>query len=448
MKLGHTPPTRLVQAQKISAQLIQSVELLQLGQAELEGFLAVQAESNPFLEVRLPGAAGRMAATPGGESREMEAVADGPRLADHLRSQLGSRFRDPGDRRVALEIIGSIDEDGYLRRDLPDIAEAAGAAVARVEAILREVQRMDPPGIAARDLAECLRLQLADRGWLTEPMEQLLRHLDLLARHDYRRLSARCGVEAGEVLELAAKIRSLDPRPGRRFEQGMVPSVTPDVLVSIAPDGTFVTRLNGDALPRVLVDREYCSVVRAGRLDPAESRYVSGCIQSASWLARKLDQRARTILRVATEIVKRHRPFLQRGAGHLQPLTLQDVAEALGMHPSTVSRAVAGKYMLTHRGLFALGHFFVNSVPASEGRDDVSADAVRQGIRQLIENESGDEVLSDDAIVERLRQRGVSIARRTVAKYREAMNIPSSQQRRRLLQARSAAARRSGENAA
>lgn len=478
MNLGFSQQQKQVQVQKITASLIQSVEILQFSQAALEKFLAEQAQENPFLEVELPRDRADRAAV---QARELEtkaaspveasarpsnqpateamkpdrpvsmevkrggafdgissleaSIAASPTLADHLRGQLGSAFKDPVNHCIAMEIIGSLDDDGYLRRDIERIADSLCISACRAEAVLQQIQQMDPAGVAARDLCECLRLQLEERGWRTPEMDLLTGNLALLANHDYKRLAAICQVDVNAVLAMARRIKTLDPRPGRRFDREPVVPALPDVLVRLTEDGAFVTELNSSVLPRVLVNGQYCSEVRA-RCDGAEeARFVTDCVRNANWLVRSLDQRAQTVLRVATEIVLRQKMFLLHGVEKLKPMNLKDVADAVGIHPSTVSRAIANKYMMTHRGLFEFGYFFANPVPASGGKDDVSSESVRHAIRQLIATEK-DDVLSDDAIVHRLRTDGVNIARRTVAKYREGMNIPSSQQRRRLKAAR------------
>jgi RNA polymerase sigma-54 factor len=340
-------------------------------------------------------------------------------------------LRSPADLTIAAEIIESLDDDGYLRRDIGMIADALNTSEAHTEAVLGKIQKMDPVGVAARNLPECLRLQLEDERRLTPAMATLLDNLPLLANYEYRQLAVICGVEVDDILAMAKEIKDLDPRPGRRFDCGPIMPALPDVTVELRDDGTFVTELNTNLLPRVLVNREYYSEVKAKCRGTSDVKFVVDCIKSANWLVRSLDQRAQTILKVATEIVARQRDFLLHGVEHLKPLNLKQVADTVGIHQSTVCRAISNKYMMTNRGLYELRFFFANSVAAADGGESLSADSVRHKIRQMIASETAATVLSDDAIVKELRGSGVDIARRTVAKYREGMNIASSCQRRR-----------------
>jgi RNA polymerase sigma-54 factor len=359
---------------------------------------------------------------------------------DHLRSQVALSFSRAADRAVAAEIVASLDEDGYLRRDVGDIADTLGTDTRRVDAVLRKMQTFDPAGVAARSLAECLRLQLEDRGQLSPAMQKLLDHLPLLAGFRLKELARICGVEVETVIAMAGHIRALDPRPGRRFDHAPTPPALPDVLVDVRPDGTCTVELNTELLPRVLVDRRYYAQVTSGRLGQQERVFVTDCMRNANWLVRNMEQRARTILRVATAITARQCEFLRWGIEHLRPLSLKDIARELGIHESTVCRAAANKYMMTNRGMFELGFFFTNAITATDGQETFSAESIRHRIRQLIREESAADVLSDDHIVGVLRAEGVDIARRTVAKYRDGMNIPSSARRRRQKQAAGAMA--------
>jgi len=230
---------------------------------------------------------------------------------------------------------------------------------------------------------------------------------------------------------MLAELRALDPKPGHAFGGGVVPTVVPDVIVRPVKEGGFRVELNTETLPRVLVNRGYYSAVVRSTKVPNERAYLSECLQTANWLVKSLDQRARTILKVATEIVRQQSAFLQHGVAHLRPLNLRTVADEIGMHESTVSRVTANKYMATTRGIFELKYFFTSAIASADGGDSHSAEAVRHRIRQLIDAEAASAVLSDDAIVAVLRDAGIDIARRTVAKYRESMRIPSSVERRR-----------------
>lgn len=443
------------QAIVVSAQALQSLSVLQFSQDELQDYLREQAERNPFIELSeplpatpeaapaRPGALGpspRDAGSAGGGSArggmDIDSVAllreAQISLRDHLRAQAGMTFRDPKDMAVAIEIVESLDADGYFRRDPDEIAEMLGASQARIEAVLCAVQRFDPAGIAARDLAECLRLQLEDKGRPGPAMRRLLDNLPLLAEFNYARLARLCGVNLDEISVLVREIRDLDPRPGRRMAAEPTLPALPDIVVNRQEDGSFAIELSNQFLPRVLVNREYYAEVKARSRDKDEKRFVMDCMQNAGWLVKNLDQRAQTILRVAAEIVARQEQFLLHGVEHLRPLNLRDVADAVGIHESTVSRAIANKFMMTSRGMFELKYFFANSISASEGGEDFSAETVRHRIRQIVDAETAAAVLSDDAIVDALRAAGIDIARRTVAKYREMMRIPSSLQRRKM----------------
>jgi RNA polymerase sigma-54 factor len=370
------------------------------------------------------------------EDYNLEAFVAGDKtLAEHLSEQLGLAVADPTERLIGLAIINEIDEGGYLRADLDGIAERLGAPVGAVEKVLALVQAFEPSGIGARDLAECLAIQLRERDRLDPAMATLLAHLDLVARHDHAALLRLCGVDAEDLAEMLAELRNLNPKPGNAFGDSVVQPVIPDVLVRPAPDGSWAVELNSGTLPRVLVNQTYYAKVARGPKKDTDKAYLADCLQTANWLVKSLDQRARTILKVASEIVRQQDAFFAEGVQHLRPLNLKTVAEAIGMHESTVSRVTSNKYMATTRGIFEMKYFFTASIPASGGGEAHSAEAVRYRIRKLIDDEPAEAILSDDTIVKILRDSGIDIARRTVAKYREAMRIPSSVQRRREKQA-------------
>jgi RNA polymerase sigma-54 factor len=293
------------------------------------------------------------------------------------------------------------------------------------------LQEFDPPGVFARDLPECLALQLRDRNRLDPAMRLLLDNLPLLAARNAPALLRICGVDAEDLAEMVAEIKSLDPRPGHAFDPPLAQPVIPDVIMRAQRDGDWLVELNADTLPRVLVNNRYFARVSRAVHSKAEREYLSDRLQSANWLVKSLDQRATTILKVASDIVRQQDGFFRRGVQALRPLILRDIADAIGMHESTESRVTTNKDMATPRGLFELKYFFTASIAASRGGDAHSAEAVRFRIRGLIDGEPSDDTLSDERIVELLEKDGVEIARRTVAKYREAMRIPSSVQRRR-----------------
>jgi RNA polymerase sigma-54 factor len=362
-------------------------------------------------------------------------------LKHHLESQLAIAALDPAQRFIAVVLIEAVDEAGYLRADLDEIAERLGCSRADCEAVLEILQGFEPAGVFARDLAECLSLQLKERDHLDPAMRTLLTRLDLVARRDLSALGSLCSLEASDIAEMIGEIRSLTPKPGLAFGSEPVQPVVPDVYVREGPDGAWHVELNSDTLPRVLVNARYYADVNANARSRQDKAYLTECFNNANWLVKSLDQRARTIIKVASEIVRQQDAFLTHGVRHMRPLNLRVIAEAIGMHESTVSRVTSNKYMATPRGLFELKYFFTAAIAAVDGGEAHSAEAVRDRIRELVDNEAQD-ILSDDRIVTILGESGIDIARRTVAKYREALRIPSSVERRRLRQLEASAQQR------
>ncbi|MGU3492443.1 RNA polymerase factor sigma-54 [Xanthobacteraceae bacterium A53D] len=352
-------------------------------------------------------------------------------LADHLEAQLAVAVADPARRLIGLNLIGLIDETGYFSGDLDAVAEQLGTTRAQVEEVLALIQTFEPSGVGARSLSECLALQLRDKDRCDPAMQALLDNLELLARHDRNALKRVCGVDAEDLADMIGEIRRLDPKPGLAFGGGVVHPMVPDVFVRAAADGEWIIELNPETLPRVLVNQTYHATVAKAARSAEEKTFLADCMQSASWLTRSLDQRARTILKVASEIVRQQDAFLVHGVRHLRPLNLRTVADAIGMHESTVSRVTSNKYISTPRGVLEMKFFFSSSIASAGGGEAHAAEAVRHRIKGLIDAETADDVLSDDTLVQKLKADGVDIARRTVAKYRESMNIPSSVQRRR-----------------
>ncbi len=381
------------------------------------------------------GGAGAASAAGRGFDNELpglEATISGSKsLREHLMEQMELSIAQPARRLIAEQLMAHLDSDGYLREPLEDIAKRLSAPLEEVEDVLHTLQSLEPAGVFARDLAECFRLQLADRGELDAPMDALLDNLELLAARDFKGLSRACGVPEEELPRLANRLKRLDPRPGASFSGDPVQVVIPDVFVRAAPDGSWLVELNQETLPKVLVNNEYRALVRASATREKDREFISECASRASWLVKSLQQRARTILSVAREIVRQQDAFFTRGVSGLKPLTLRQLAETLGLHESTISRVVANKYMATPRGIFEFRYFFTTAIASTSGEEAISAEAVRHRIRALIEAEEPNAVLSDDAIVKILKREGIDIARRTVAKYREAMGIPSSPKRRR-----------------
>ncbi|HEX2592078.1 MAG TPA: RNA polymerase factor sigma-54 [Rhizomicrobium sp.] len=358
-------------------------------------------------------------------------LANAGSLKDHLEAQLAIAALHPEDRMICVAMIDCIDEAGYLRADLDELAERLGAPRDIVGDCVRILQGFDPVGVAARDLKECLALQLKAKDRLDPCMQAFLDNLELVARRDIPKLCEACGCDAEDVRDMMTEIRGLTPKPGIAFGSEPVTPVVPDVFVRVSIDGGWHIELNSDTLPRLLVNARYYTKVSSGARDKDAKNYLTECMNSANWLVKSLDQRARTIMKVATEIVRQQDGFLTYGVRHLRPLNLRTIADAIGMHESTVSRVTSNKYIATPRGVFELKYFFTAAIAAVNGHESHSAEAVRDRIREMIDNEARD-VLSDDRIVSMLTADGVNIARRTVAKYREAMRIPSSVERRRL----------------
>ena len=353
-------------------------------------------------------------------------------LREHLQNQLHMLTTDPVERMIGAHLIGLVDQSGYMSEPLDDVAAQLGAPLEQVSAVLTRLQRFEPTGVFARSLSECLELQLAERDRLDPAMQALVNNLELLARRELNQLMRLCGVDAEDITDMIQELKALNPKPGLAFEHEITQTVVPDVFVRRQADGGWTVELNSDTLPRVLINTRYHARISGSTKNKVDKSYLSECLNSANWLVKSLDQRANTILKVATEIVRQQDAFFAHGVRHLRPLNLRAIAEAISMHESTVSRVTANKYMATPRGIFELKYFFTASIAASGGGDAHSAEAVRDRIRTMIDNESIDDVLSDDKIVEILLASGVDIARRTVAKYRDAMRIPSSVQRRRL----------------
>ncbi len=485
MGLGPSLNIRQSQSLVLTPQLAQAIKLLQLSNLELEAYLAEELAKNPLLESRsdeeaptefggeeesgddapeeAPDQPGADTLILGqaeddrpldrdwdSEALETDSVADlatgggdlggggeeafdfdrleysPASLSDHLLDQLHGVGGKRGE--LARLIAGSVEETGYLTVPLADIADGAGAALALAEEALAIVQGLEPPGIAARSLAECLALQAKAADRYDPAMARLIDNLDLLAKGRTADLKRICGVDDEDLADMIRELRGYDPKPGCQFARVGAEDAAPDVFVR-ATRGGYAVELNQATLPRLLVNRIYYQELKRGPQDKSSRAWLSECLTSASWLVKALDQRARTIVKVVSEIVKRQQGFFDRGVAAMKPLTLREVAEAIEMHESTVSRVTSNKYLLCDRGLFELKYFFGSGVSSGDG-DGAAAAAVKAGIKELIAAES--EILSDDAIAGLLKQRGFDLARRTVVKYREAMGIGSSIQRRRM----------------
>jgi RNA polymerase sigma-54 factor len=335
------------------------------------------------------------------------------------------------ERLIGQYLIDMVDEAGYLQADLEQLAFKLGASVPMVERVLATLQTFDPPGVFARTLKECLELQLKDRNRYDPLIARVLDNLHLVAQHNFPALRKAVAADADELAAMVEEIKHLDPKPGLRFGKTQVQTVVPDVIVRAAANGTWLIELNSDNLPRVLVNRNYFTMVSQTARSEKDKGYLLECLQTANWLVKSLDQRARTILRVSEEIVRQQDGFFIYGVEHLRPLNLKSVADAISMHESTVSRVTSNKYMATPRGIFEFKYFFNSAIASACEGEAHASEAVRHRIKLMIDSEPAHDVLSDDKIVEKLKVDGIDIARRTVAKYRESMRIPSSVQRRR-----------------
>ena len=480
MGLGPSLSIRQSQQLVLTPQLTQAIKLLQLSNLELEAYIAEELSKNPLLESRSDEEPGEQPAgdfmsdedggdeapeDPGADSLilgqaeddrpldvdwtsealETDSFADvvtsgggeeafdfdrveysAGSLAEYLIDQLHGASGPVGD--LARIIAEMLDETGYLTVRVEDIADMSGAPTEVVEQALELVQGLEPPGVGGRSLAECLALQAKAADRYDPAMARLIDNLDLLSKGRTNDLKRICGVDDEDLADMIRELRAYDPKPGCQFAPSAAEDVTPDVFIRRTRGG-YSVELNQATLPRVLVNRRYYQELKSGPQDKTSRAWLSECLQSANWLVKALDQRARTIVKVVSEIVKRQQGFFDRGVSALKPLTLREVAEAIEMHESTISRVTSNKYLLCDRGLYELKYFFGSGVASAEG-DGAAAEAVKAGIKELIEAE--DEILSDDAIAGLLKGKGFDVARRTVVKYREAMGIGSSIQRRRL----------------
>jgi RNA polymerase sigma-54 factor len=370
-----------------------------------------------------------------GDSDGLEdALSHEKTLSEHLHDQLSASGLKGAEAAAATVLIDAVDEGGYLRADLAEVAERLGCGEDLLERVLSVLQGFEPVGVCARDVRECLAIQLKDKNRFDPAMAALLDNLPLLAKRDMPALKRACGVDDEDLREMVAELRALTPRPGAAFGGEPAQTVVPDVYVREGLGGLWHVELNSETLPRLLVDQRYHARVSASARTDQEKTFVVDCLAQASWLVKSLDQRAKTILKVSSEIVRQQDAFLAYGVEHLRPLNLKTVADAIGMHESTVSRVTSNKYLATPRGVFEMKFFFTSAIQATEGGEAHSAESVRHKIKQLIDTEASErDVHSDDTIVDILKEAGVDIARRTVAKYREAMRIPSSVERRRRL---------------
>ena len=351
-------------------------------------------------------------------------------LSEHLLWQLNLIPVSEADKAIAMTIIDELDQDGYLQIAVEEI----GAGPEEVAAVLRLVQMMEPAGIGARDLRECLLLQLAqcdqNTPWLTKAREAVNHHMHLLAAHDYNQLMKKLGLDRNQLSETIALIQSLNPRPARQIQDDAIEYIVPDIYVK-KQNGHWLVELNGDATPRLRINAGYANMIK--RADgSADNNSLREHLQEARWLIKSLQSRRQTLLMVSTCIVERQQPFLEHGEQAMRPLVLHDIAGQLGMHESTISRVTTRKYMHTPRGIFELKYFFSSHVSTDDG-GAASSTAIRAFIKKMVAEEDTQKPLSDSRIAKVLGEQGIQVARRTVAKYREALAIPPSNERKQLI---------------
>ncbi len=353
-------------------------------------------------------------------------------LRDYLLEQIRMDIADPIEALIAEKLADMIDDSGYLREDTSQLAEQLGTDSADINNVITKLQQLEPVGVFARNLQECLRLQLADMNRLDPVMEIFLANMEMIASGELQSLRKKCGVDEEDFAQMMADIRRCNPKPGAGFAREDTQAVIPDVVVRRGRGGKgWHIELNPDALPRVLVNRQYTAEVGVKAIDKEAKKFLGEQLANANWLIKALDSRAQTILKVTEAIVKEQEMFLLHGIRFLKPLVLKDIAAAVGMHESTISRVTTAKYMATPRGTLELKFFFNSSINSGSGGNDFSSKTVQFYIKDLVEKETVANVLSDDSIVTLLKDRNIDVARRTVTKYREELNIPSSVIRRR-----------------
>jgi RNA polymerase sigma-54 factor len=482
MALGPQLALRQSQSLVMTPQMQQAVKLLALSNLELETFIEQSLHANPLLEIgdtsreAGDGADSTGVVTPAPEEPSCDGGGDGdsaldldpqaisdeakirgdngdwsdaavgpssddhtvrtepdpdaPTLAQHLTDQLAAAAHDAREAFVAARIIGELDDSGYLSVPLEDIANELDIPANEAERALALVQSLDPTGVGARSLAECIALQAKEADRYDPCMARLIDNLDLVARGEVARLKRLCEVDDEDFADMLAELRRYDPKPGCRYGGCEDNAVVPDILMHRTANGWDV-RLNEATLPRLVVNREYYLSLRDGCQDKAARGWLDEQLGEAHWLLRALDQRQKTILKAAAAIIEHQAEFFRRGVAGMRSLTLREVAARIGMHESTVSRVTSNKYLACPFGTFELRYFFSSGIADADGEGDASSQAVKARIRALIDAEQPDAILSDDKLVDLLKAEGLDLARRTVAKYREAMGLGSSVERRR-----------------
>ncbi len=473
------PHLELRQSQSLvmTPQLQQAIKILQMNNIELGAFVAEELERNPLLEregdtdneevipesdeQEIPETALDIdydnnftndsyaeessslnwggGAKGGTFSEEADLGMDGfadesLSLREHLTFQINVDIKDPTERMIALHLIDFLDDAGYLSVDEVALAGAFKCSVEKIAEVILQVQGLHPLGVFARNLKECLAIQLREKNRLDPAMQKLLDNLNLLAKREFKALEKICGVDSEDLADMIKEIQSLDPKPAGGFENTAVQTLVPDVFMRTDKNGNRILELNNDTLPKVLINQSYVATINRAGISKADRKTTNNYLNSANWLVKALHQRAETILKVASAIVAYQKDFFAKGIEHLRPLTLKEIANAVEMHESTVSRVTSGKYMATPLGVFELKYFFNQALAAfgaQSSGESHSAITVKYKIKDMINAENPKEILSDEQIAYLLQKQGIAIARRTVAKYRESLNIPTSSQRRR-----------------
>jgi RNA polymerase sigma-54 factor len=360
-----------------------------------------------------------------------EMMAVSPTLKEHAIEQIYLNIANPDKRKIALHITDLLDENGYISNELENLALTLGYSITIMEEVLALLQEISPAGVFARSLSECLSIQLREKQQLTPAFEILLDNLELLAKGEFVLLQKKCATTRENLIKMITELRTLNPKPGNTFQPELIGYIQPDVFLYQDNNNKWVVELNNDILPKVLIDRHYYALVKKQVTCKEGQKYLSEQLTTANSLVKALDQRAKTVLMVAREIAALQQDFFEKGIMFLKPLTLKAVSESLNMHESTISRVTSNKYISSPQGLFEMKYFFSSSLINRTADEECSSKTVKHLIKELINNEQPNRVLSDEKIVELLRIKGFEIARRTVAKYRESLNIPTSAKRKK-----------------
>lgn len=460
MKLGYDLSITQTQKLKMTPELIQAIKILQFNSQDLETYVEEQILSNPVLETTEPEPnqdeqkrdealsdilkeyvkddyKNKIKSSgdyydPDNETNYEQYISKKETLQEHLMLQLNVAIKDKESKDIGEFIIESLDDSGYMTVSIPEMVKILNVSKEKLEDIIYIIQNFDPIGICAENLVDCLSRQLEQRGLLSLEVETILNeYLDDFAANKLNSISKALGITTKEVQDIGDLIRSLNPRPGMIFDNNRIPSyIVPDIYVEKDTEG-YVARLNEGSSPRLTVSSFYKKLLTAKKQDKQLSEYLSNKIESAVWLVRSIEQRKSTILSVANTVVKYQTDFFDNGTKHLKTLTLKMVADELSIHESTVSRAINGKYLECDFGVFEMKYFFSAGVLARDGESGISSNSIKNYIKEFVSNEDPKKPLSDQKLVDLLKGVDIDISRRTVAKYRDEIKIPSSSKRKR-----------------